>query len=517
MATDVILPALGMAQDTGKILRWIKAEGEQVAKGEPLVEIETDKATVEIEAPADGVLSRLAAAAGDDVPVGNVIAVILAPAEASQDANTSTPTPASDQAGSDGQDAINQGREQSGPHAVSPLASRIAAEHNLDLSQVKSAGRRIQKADVLTYLQGQNSASSPASHLTDDPATSSALRSGDVQASIHAADEAATREPGGLPAFGQDAWEEEAAQLTKPVPRLTMASPKARRLAAEQGKDLAAIRGKGPGGAILAADVLATTAEAPSITIPKREEAVSPVARVAPQVEQPVASIAESGELTLSNTWRIMAQRTTQSWTSVPHFYLVREVNATRLVAWREQVLKRSSEKVTYTDLLVKIVAEALHRHPRVNATWNEGKIALKQEVHVGLAVAVEEGLVVPVIHSADALGLDEIARQRIDLVAKAQAGKLRPVDISDGTFTISNLGMYHVDAFNAIINAPQGAILAIGRIAERVVPLNGQPAVQPMMVLTLSCDHRVVDGARGAQFLDTVANYIEEPLGLLG
>ena len=136
--------------------------------------------------------------------------------------------------------------------------------------------------------------------------------------------------------------------------------------------------------------------------------------------------------------------------------------------------------------------------------------------MHVGLAVAVEEGLVVPVIHEADKLSLGEIARQRMELVAKAQAGKLRPQDISGGTFTISNLGMYNVDAFNAIINQPQAAILAAGRIAERVVPVNGQPAVQPMMVLTLSCDHRAVDGARGAQFLDTVATLIEEPLGLL-
>jgi pyruvate dehydrogenase E2 component (dihydrolipoamide acetyltransferase) len=211
-----------------------------------------------------------------------------------------------------------------------------------------------------------------------------------------------------------------------------------------------------------------------------------------------------------------MAERTTQGWTSVPHFYLVREVNASRLISWREQVVKRSAEKVTYTDLLVKIVAAALRLHPRVNASWHEGKITLKQAVNVGLAVAVEEGLVVPVILQADTLGLSEIARRRADLVAKAQAGKLRPQDISDATFTISNLGMYHVDAFNAIINAPQAAILAVGRIAERVVPVNGQPAVQPMMVLTLSCDHRVVDGARGAQFLDTIAALVEEPLGLL-
>ena len=172
---------------------------------------------------------------------------------------------------------------------------------------------------------------------------------------------------------------------------------------------------------------------------------------------------------------------------------------------------------MTYTELLVKIVAAALRMHPRVNASWYEGKIVLKQEVHVGLAVAVEEGLVVPVIHAADTLSLSEIARQRMELVTKAQGGKLRPVDISGGTFTISNLGMYNVDAFNAVINSPQAAILAVGRIAERVVPVNGQPAVQPMIVLTLSCDHRVIDGARGAQFLDTVASSIEEPLGLLG
>jgi pyruvate dehydrogenase E2 component (dihydrolipoamide acetyltransferase) len=218
----------------------------------------------------------------------------------------------------------------------------------------------------------------------------------------------------------------------------------------------------------------------------------------------------------MSNTWRIMAERTTQSWTSVPHFYLVREVNASRLITWREGILKRTTEKVTYTDLLVKVVATALRMHPRLNASWSEGKITLKQDVHVGLAVAVEEGLVVPVIHQADTLSLSELARQRMELVTKAQSGKLRPQDISGGTFTISNLGMYNVDAFNAIINQPQAAILAVGRIAERVVPVNSQPAVQPMMVLTLSCDHRVVDGARGAQFLATLAELIEEPLGLI-
>ena len=435
MATDVILPALGMSQETGKILQWLKVEGEQVARGEPLAEIETDKATVEIEAPADGVLAHVAFTAGDDVPVGQVIAVVLAAEEVPQSGRA-------------------QGMQGDHLHlrGASPLASRIAAEHSLDLSQVKSAGKRIQKADVLTHLQNQDEAA-PA----------------------------------------------------KATARLMMASPKARRLAAEQGKELATIKGTGPGGAVVAADVLATIVQAPLAT----EE----VAEVIAATETP----ATANELTPGNTWRLMAQRTTQSWTSVPHFYLVREVNASRLITWREQILKRSVEKVSYTDLLVKIAAAALRMHPRLNASWNEDKITLKQEVHIGIAVAIEEGLVVPVIHRADTLSLGEIARKRIELTAKAQDGKLRPQDISDGTFTISNLGMYNVDAFNAIINQPQAAILAVGRISERVVPVHSQPAVQPMMVLTLSCDHRAVDGVRGAQFLDTVATLIEEPLGLLG
>ncbi|HEU0002924.1 MAG TPA: 2-oxo acid dehydrogenase subunit E2 [Ktedonobacteraceae bacterium] len=466
MATDVILPALGMSQDTGKIVQWLKAEGQHVTKGEPLVEIETDKATVEIEAPADGVLARVSAAAGEDIPVGQVIAAILAPGEIDRQADT-------------GADAINRVPTM----GVSPLASRIAAEHNVDLSQIKSSGKRIQKDDVLSYLENRgNTNTNVGTRLIASAPIASAPNAGTPDAS--APDASATA-------------------------RLTMASPKARRLAFEQGKDLATIKGSGPEGAVLAADVLAAATQAPLMPVALAED-------VLVAIPAAMANGATESDVAVSTIWRIMAERTTQGWTSTPHFYLMREVNASRLISWRAQVLKRSAEKVTFTDLLVKIVAAALQMHPRVNASWHEGKITLKQAVNVGLAVAVEEGLVVPVISRADTLGLSDIARQRMELVAKAQAGKLRPQDISDGTFTISNLGMYNVDAFSAIINAPQAAILAVGRIAERVVPVNGQPAVQPMMVLTLSCDHRAVDGARGAQFLDTIATFIEEPLGLL-
>ena len=459
MATEMILPVLGMAQDTGKIVQWLKREGQPVKKGEPVVEVETDKATVELEAPSDGVLANVTAAEGDEVPVGQVIARILAPGEAFPEHATPISTTTIAQVETPPVEPVPltpTAESASKPDApASPLASRIAAEYNVDLEAITPTGRRIQKADVLSYLQNQEK-------------TTSAPEAG----------------------------------------RLLAASPKARRLAAEQGKDLAAISGTGPDGAILAADVLAAplqTGDGQAVFAPTGEKAVRPVS-------------APTGEA-ISTIWRIMAERTTQSWTSVPHIFLMREVNASRLIAWREQLLKRPSafEKITYTDLLVKVVARALREHPRLNATWNAGTITLNEEVNVGLAAATEDGLVVPVIHLADTLSISEIAKRRKELVTRAQAGKLRPQDIQGGTFTISNLGMYGIDAFTAIVNAPQAAILAVSRMADRVVAVGGQAVVQPMIVFSLSCDHRVIDGARGAQFLATLADLIEEPLGLLG
>jgi len=194
----------------------------------------------------------------------------------------------------------------------------------------------------------------------------------------------------------------------------------------------------------------------------------------------------------------------------------MREVNASRLVTWREKIQKDSQEKITYTDLLMKLTAAALRKYPRLNASWQNGNILLNPEIHIGVAVAVEDGLLVPVIHHADRMNLFQLASRRSEIVARAKAGKLHLDDLNGATFTISNLGMYGVDAFNAIVNPPQAAILAVSRIADRGGPLNGQPAVQPMMTLSLSCDHRVVDGARGAEFLQALADLIEEPLQLL-
>lgn len=344
---------------------------------------------------------------------------------------------------------------------ASPVAARMAAEHNLDLSQINPDGNRIQKADVLAYLEAKTNGGQPAA-----------------------------------------------------VSGRLLASPKARRLATEQGLDLAAIAGSGPEGAVLAADVEAAKQRSSEEAKTRGDEEAK--LKETPTFKPSSLPTLPPSTLPVSRMWQVMAQRLTESWTTVPHFYLAAEVNAAGLVQWRERVLQRATEKITYTDLLVKLVAAALRRHPRLNARWEKNNIVLNEAVNIGLAVAVEEGLLVPVIHEADRLGLNDLARRRQELVGKAQNGKLSLDNLSGGTFTISNLGMYGVDAFNAIVNPPQAAILALGRIAERVVPLNGQPAVQPMLTMTLSCDHRVVDGARGAQFLQTLAELVEEPMRLL-
>jgi pyruvate dehydrogenase E2 component (dihydrolipoamide acetyltransferase) len=438
LAAKVIMPALGMAQETGKLISWLKREGEAVAQGTPIMEIETDKVTVEIEAPASGVLSGVRAQAGDVIPVGQTIAWILAPGEepaAVPDAAAPPPAP----------------EPLARPVEASPVARRMAAEHGIDVAAIKPDGGRIEKADVQAYL----AAARPIS-LAPETQEKVATAGGSAQARV-------------------------------------LASPKARRLAAERGIELAALQGSGPSQAVLAADVLAAPLAPPP----------SPA-----QVE------------TLGTVWRVMAERMTASWTTAPHFYLTRELVASGLVEMRARIVpvveRRSGVRPTYTDLLVKCAATALRDHPRLNASWTGDGIQVNPDIHIGIATAVDEGLIVPVIHEADTLSLSEIAAQRKELVERASAGRLRPADITGGTFTLTNLGMYRVDVFNAILNPPQAAILAVGRLADRVVAVEAQPAVRPTLIVTLTCDHRVVDGARAAKFLDDFANLIEEPWGLL-
>ncbi|HET7091033.1 MAG TPA: dihydrolipoamide acetyltransferase family protein, partial [Anaerolineae bacterium] len=393
---------------------------------------------------------------GDVIPVGQTIAWILAPGETVPSVPESIPS------------------VQSVPESVSmatvsasPLARRIAEEHGIDIARVKPGGGRVEKADVLAYL-------TPHPGLAATPPPSPNLED----------------------------WERGEGRGRGVR---VLASPKARRLAVERGLDLATLYGSGPGGAVLAADVPTTVPLVPSVS-----------GAAVPAVPAPPSGEIES----LGTVWRVMAERMTGSWTSVPHFYLMREILASGLVDMRARILpaveKRSGIKPSYTDLLVKLVATALRDHPRLNASWVDGGIRLNREINIGIATAIEEGLIVPVIHGAEGKSIGEIAARRNDLVMRANENKLRLNDIAGGTFTITNLGMYNVDVFNAIVNPPQAAILAVGRITDRVVAVNGQPAVRPTMIVTLSCDHRVVDGARAAKFLDDLANLMEEPWGVL-
>ncbi len=446
MATNIIMPALEMAQETGRLVTWLKHEGDAVVKGEPLMEIETDKVTLEIEAPASGILGGILIKENDVVQVGKTIGWILASGE------TPPPVPPVDLptgrttstlASASGQPAA--GPENHPTVAISPVARKMVEASGIDLAALRSDGRRIEKADVLAYIEAHQ----PPPQAVSTPPDASA------------------------PA------------------RLMPASPKARRLASDRGLDLKQLSGSGPEGAVLVSDVEAFKLGAESADI-----------------ETP------------GTVWRLMAERMSASWTTVPHFYLVREVDAGNLIEWRKRaapsVEKKTGIQLTFTDLLVKVTGFALRQHPRLNASWADGGIRWNQEIHVGIATAVDDGLIVPVIHHADLASLGDIALQRSDLVERARQGKLRPADISGGTFTLTNLGMYGVDAFDAIVNTPQAAILSVGRIRDRVVAVNGKAEIKPMMILTLSLDHRVVDGARAAQFLDELAGLVEDPWGLL-
>jgi pyruvate dehydrogenase E2 component (dihydrolipoamide acetyltransferase) len=398
------MPALEMAQETGKLLAWRKREGETIAKGEPLLDIETDKAVVEIESPADGILAGVKAQAGDVIPVGQTIGWIVSEGEKAPADEAST-----------------------------------------------TSGRRMDAK-----------AAAPAATVAETPAASGAA----------------------------------------PVsPRI---SPKARRLAKEHGVDVSRVRGSGGEGEILAEDILAfVTSGAAS----PQAAAAAPVAAEKPPAEARAIQ---------SQVARLMAERTTQSWTSAPHFFVTREVDAGALLSAREKsgraVEKESGVKLSHTDLLVAAVARALEKHPLVNASWAGDGIRLHPEINVGIAMAVDQGVVTAAIPDANKKTLGEIAALRHELTERARAGKLRPADISGATFTISNLGMYKVDSFTAIIVPPQAAILAVGRIADRVVPVDGKPGIRPMISLTLSCDHRVLDGARAALFLDDLASAILAP-----
>ncbi|MFQ5851135.1 MAG: dihydrolipoamide acetyltransferase family protein [Candidatus Binatia bacterium] len=391
MATDVIMPALGIAQETGMLVNWLKAEGEPVTKGEPLMEVETDKATVEIEAPASGILASVTAAVGDNIPVGQTIAVILAPGESLPErpgpVSTSSPGP-------------------SVSPAVPPMSNRIV---------------------------------------------------------------------------------EAAASST--VGRIA-ASPAAKRIAREKGIDLAALKGTGPERRIVAEDVL------------RAAEAQATARGEPPKVRETVP---------LSAMRRVVGERMAKSKQTAPHFYISMDVDMTEVHKRRAEWKEKKEEVVpSINDFILWACAHALRDFPSLNSTFTDEGVQLLSDINIGMAVAIEDGLVAPVIRNADRLSLQQLAKESRGLAQRAQRKRLFPLDYEGGTFTVSNLGMFGVDHFAAIINPPQCAILAVGQVASRVVPSGDGIEVRAMVTMTLSADHRIVDGVIGARFLQEVKGLLE-------
>jgi pyruvate dehydrogenase E2 component (dihydrolipoamide acetyltransferase) len=421
VATEVKLPRLGQGMESGTIVKWLKAEGEPVQKGEPLYELDTDKVTQEVEAEASGVLLKIAVQEGE-VEVGRTIGFI---GDAGEDVAKSAEA---DSAKTD--DARAEASAEAPDSAEKPA---VAPKRDAEREEGRAASTNGSHAEA------------------DTPA-------------------AAPQESGGR----------------------IKASPLARRIARERGIELSQVRGTGPDGRIVAEDV-------------ERAEAQPATASAA-------APAGEVESRPLSNVRKTIARRLTEAWT-VPAFQLTVDVDMTRA----NQLIARYRElnpdvRVTVTDLLTKLCAQALMRHRDVNVQYTEEALLVFPSANVGIAVAAPQGLVVPVVPGADRLTLAEIASTRGDLVSRAREGKLRSEDLEGGTFTISNLGMYDVDQFIAVLNPPQASILAVGATRDMVVPRDGELEVLPIMTLTLTCDHRAVDGATGADFLRTIKAYLEAP-----
>ncbi|HET7743970.1 MAG TPA: dihydrolipoamide acetyltransferase family protein [Gaiellaceae bacterium] len=440
MAVEVKLPRLGQGMEAGTIVRWLKSEGDSVEKGEPLYELDTDKVTQEVESDTGGVLLKIVVTDGE-VDVGTTIALIGAEGEDVSglpgDGNGGRPKAA------DAESAV--------PVAPAPPAdeSKEAPAGEAPAGEAEASPAEADSLPVTPEWEGEPSAPPPRA----SPEPAAGARTARVKA-----------------------------------------SPLARRMAREQGVDLARLTGTGPEGRIIAEDV-ERAAKAP-----RKEAAIAP---------------SEFEVVELTSVRRTIARRLTEAW-EAPVFQLTRTVDASELVATREAMVERLREgeaKPTVNDLLTRLVASALTRHRPLNSLFVDGTIHRYASVNVGIAVATPNGLVVPVIRNADRSSVQQIAATRADLVARARDGKLQLPDLEDGTFTISNLGMYGIDEFVAVLNPPQVAILAVGSIAERPLVIDGELDVAPTMTLTLTCDHRAIDGSEGAEFLQTLQELVEAPV----
>jgi pyruvate dehydrogenase E2 component (dihydrolipoamide acetyltransferase) len=466
MATKVTMEALSPTMEEGRLVKWTKNEGDQVKTGDVLAEVETDKAVMELTARGDGVLRKRLANEGDASPVGTLLAVI-----ANADENIDSiigsaapsPAPAATAAGS----ASAAPAPPPGASSTPPTPAQSQGEASAPPSQ-KPAGSGV--------APQQSAPSQPAPPRPAPP------------------------RPSGTPAGPRGNGASHGAP-SAPAGR-QRSSPLARRLANEKGIQLGAVQGTGPGGRIVKRDIenaRATGGAGRSVAADR------------------LATEGDFKDVPLTQIRKTIARRLTESNGPVPTFFLTAEYDATRGAELRTQLVEMGEQyKVSFNDIVIKAVALSLAEHPEVNAHWLGDKIRHFNRIHVAMAVAVEDGLITPVLFDADRMTLWEISEKARELAKKARERRLMPEEYTGATFTVSNLGMFGIDQFTAIINPPEAGILAIGGVEERPVVVNGQLEIRQRMRVTMSCDHRTVDGATGAKFLQTVKRYIENPLSLI-
>ena len=473
MITKVVMPKLSDAMETGKVIKWLKKEGDSIKGGDVIAEIETDKANVEIEAFGAGVLRKVIVDEGGQVPVGDLIAVIADPAESIDAVLSAAPKASAAPA-----PAVTAAPPDAAKPAAVPSAS---APGPVPATETYKSTPETGKVVPLTPESGRPQPAAAASAPSGPRLVASA------PAAAHAA--------GGR----------------------VKASPLAKKIAAQSGVDLSGLHGSGPGGRIVRRDVEEALAAGPA----PAAVAAAPAARAAAPARAPFVvparTDAEYEDVPLTPMRATIAKRMPLSKGPVPHFYVTSEVAMDRAAELRTELnALEGSPKVSVNDLVIRACALALMRHPGVNATLQGQAVRMYHRAHIGLAVALEAGLITPVLRDCDVKPLVQIAAEARDLAERARAGKLRASELSGATFSISNLGMFDVEEFSAIINPPEGAILAVGSMLEKPVVVDGALAVGRRMRMTISCDHRVMDGAMGARFLQDVKRLLEEPLRLL-
>jgi pyruvate dehydrogenase E2 component (dihydrolipoyllysine-residue acetyltransferase) len=472
MATKVVMEALSPTMEEGRLVKWLKNEGDAVKSGEVLAEVETDKAIMELVARGDGVLRKQLAKEGDASPVGTLLAVI-APADENIDALIAGAAPA-----------------PAGAPADTPAAATAAAP----------------------------AASAPATAESQDEASASA-QEGSQPAESASAAVAAPPMPQPAPAPQRSAGAQPPSPPSRPSPAARPSesggngrqrtSPLARRLASDRGIELSLIRGSGPGGRIIKKDI--ESAMASAVAQPK------PAAAKAALPKRLISREGDFQDIPLTQIRKTIARRLSESLGPIPTFYLTAEFDMVRAAEMRAAFKEIGEEfKVSFNDIVLKAVANALADHPEVNAHWMGDRIRHFNRVHVAMAVAIEEGLITPVIFDADRKTLNEISREARHLADLARQRKLTPEQYTGSTFSVSNLGMLDIEHFTAIINPPESGILAVGAVEEKPVVVDGNITARQRMRVTMSCDHRVIDGATGARFLQALRRLIENPLLLV-